>query len=98
MAHITSLERGLKRLLGLCPDLTLDARQIQLIIDGKQNQVIAEHRGTYVEVIETTDTVQTGVAITTDDDSVEFTVDINDDNSTESTGKSFSEYFKKQED
>lgn len=93
-----TLESGLKRLLGLCPDLTLDARQIQLIIDGKQNQVIAEHRGTYVEVIETIETVQTGVATTTDDDSVEFTIDTTDDNTTENTGKSFSEYFRKQED
>ena len=44
MVHITSLESGLGRLLRICPKLTLDPRAIQLIIDGKQNQVIHEHR------------------------------------------------------
>ena len=44
MVHITSLEGGLRRLLKLCPKLTLDPRAIQLIIDGKQNQVIFEHK------------------------------------------------------
>jgi len=40
----TTLSNGLKRLLRICPKLTLDPRAIQLIIDGKQNQVITEHR------------------------------------------------------
>lgn len=44
MVHITSLEKGLKRLLGLCPKITLDPRTIQLIIDNKQNQVILEYK------------------------------------------------------
>ena len=50
MANVT-LERGLKRLLGLCPEITLDPRAIQLIIDGKTSQVISEHRGNWVEPV-----------------------------------------------
>lgn len=46
---VNSLEGGLKRLLGLCPELTLDTRQIQLIVDGNKNQVISEYKGTWKE-------------------------------------------------
>lgn len=46
----TTLEAGLKRILGLCPDITLNSESIQEIIDGKINKVICEARGgTYVE-------------------------------------------------
>jgi len=46
MARVqTSLEDGLKRILGLCPDITLDPEAIQDIIDGKINKVICEARG-----------------------------------------------------
>jgi len=47
----TTIERGLKRLLGLCPEITLDPRAIQLIIDGKTSQVISEHKGNWVEPV-----------------------------------------------
>ncbi len=49
MTQVTSLEKGLARLLRICPDLTLNANAIQLIIDGKQNEVISKHKGTWVE-------------------------------------------------
>jgi len=46
----TSLESGLKRILGLCPDIILNPESIQDIIDGKINKVICEGRGNvYVE-------------------------------------------------
>ncbi len=46
---VKTLEGGLKRMLGLCPELTLDTRQIKLIIDGNKNQVISENKGTWKE-------------------------------------------------
>jgi len=46
MARVqTSLEDGLKRILGLCPDIVLDPEAIQDIIDGKINKVLCEARG-----------------------------------------------------
>lgn len=85
MAANTGLEDGLKRLLRICPTLTLDPRQIQLIIDGKKNQVISEHRGTYVEP----DTVEVNITQdTSEKDGIEFTIDTTKNNS-----KSFNEYF-----
>ncbi len=46
MARVnTSLEEGLKRILGLCPDIVLDPEAIQDIIDGKINKVLCEARG-----------------------------------------------------
>jgi len=49
MVHITSLEKGLKWILGRCPNITLTASDIQDIIDGKQNEVISKCRGTWVD-------------------------------------------------
>jgi len=46
---VTTIEDGLKRLLRLCPTIILDPISIQLIIDGKTNQVIAEHNGVFDE-------------------------------------------------
>lgn len=84
MAAITSLEKGLSRLLKLCPDLTLDARQIQLIIDGNQNRVIAEHKGTWVEP---TVSINEAPEIIYTQEVTEDVVDTSDNN------KSFNEYF-----
>lgn len=54
MVKVTSLEKGLKRLLGLCPDITLNPESIQDIIDGKINKVICEARGgTYDDTVYT---------------------------------------------
>jgi len=54
MAKITTLEDGLKRILGLCPDITLNPESIQEIIDGKINKVICEARGgTYDDTVYT---------------------------------------------
>ena len=66
MVHITTLEKGLKRLLGLCPNLTLDTESIQLIIDGKQNEVISKHKGTWKEP---------KIHITTDDEEIDKIVE-----------------------
>ena len=49
MTENKDMETGLARLLRICPDLTLDAESIQLIVDGKQNEVISKHKGTWVE-------------------------------------------------
>jgi len=50
-----TLQAGLKRILGLCPDITLNPESIQDIIDGKINKVICEARGNeYVENVYTT--------------------------------------------
>ncbi len=89
MANTDSkMQDGLKRLLKICPDITLDPRQIQLLIDGKRNRVISEYKGTYTK----SNTVEVNITQdTTEKDSLEFTIDT--DNS-----KSFNEYFTKQED
>ena len=49
MAIGTTLEKGLERLLGLCPDITLDTKAIKLLIDGDINRVIGEYKGTWKE-------------------------------------------------
>lgn len=42
----TILEDGLEQLLEQCPDITLDARSIKLIIEsGTFDQVISEYKG-----------------------------------------------------
>ena len=62
-----TLTGGLKRLLGLCPQLTLDPHAIQLIIDGKQNQVILEHKQSQ-KPTKTTVRVVAPKTVTVDDD------------------------------
>jgi len=49
MTENKEMESGLARLLRICPNLTLDTNAIQLIIDGKQNEVISRHKGKWVE-------------------------------------------------
>jgi len=81
-----TLSKGLKRIIGLCPDIVLTADDILLIIDGKLNEVLAKAKGTYVEPeehecdkcekpIEEEDETGASIAIDTQDD------------------KSFNEYF-----
>ncbi len=41
---MSDTEATLKRLVRLCPEIVLEKREIELIIDGKINQVISEHR------------------------------------------------------
>ncbi len=95
MARFTSVEVTLKRLLRLCPDISLSTSDIQLIIDGKLNEVISRHKGTYVEPVEEVSmgTVSTEeFTDTTSNDDVTVTTSFEDD-------KSFDEYFvTKQED
>lgn len=95
MARFTSVEETLKRLLRLCPDISLSTADIKLIIDGKINEVISRHKGTYVEPVEeiSMGTVSTEeFTDTTSNNDVTVTTNFEDD-------KSFDEYFvTKQED
>ena len=97
MARFTSVEVTLKRLLRLCPDISLSTSDIQLIIDGKLNEVISRHKGTYVEPVEeismgTVSTEEFTDVTTNNDNDVTVTTSFEDD-------KSFDEYFvTKQED
>ena len=100
MAKSTELTKGLSRLLKLCPELTLDPRSIQLIIDGKQNQVIAEYRGNEYIEDEVVKEIVMGTAIEEPvtesineiDATGSQTVDTNSYTET-NTDKSFNEYF-----
>ena len=98
MVHVTSLTKGLERLLRICPKLTLDPRAIQLIIDGKQNQVIAEHRNAQkprkiiVEATVPSISSTRNITINTTTASDNITVDIGTSVTTDE--KAFDEYFK----
>ena len=85
---VNSLEGGLKRLLGLCPELTLDTRQIKLIIDGNKNQVISEYKGTWKEP-EVVPTPEVKVEDKTEEEAVTTTVE------EASNDNDFEEYFEK---
>jgi len=94
MAKVTSLEAGLKRILGLRPDIILHPKDIQLIIDGNLNEVLNKTKRT-VKKEEETKTITT--TFTTDED----TTDSNDITTTFTndapieldTDKPFDEYF-----
>lgn len=87
MARSTEITVGLKRLLRLCPEIILDKRSIQLIIDGKQNQVILE----YNKNDSITDTIVEEIAEVVDN-TVVVTESINTETNDDSE-KSFNEYF-----
>jgi len=97
MAKVTSLEVGLKRILGLCPDIVLNPREIQLIIDGNINQVLCEARGNEWKGAE----VESEDTTTKDDQDNEVTVDLTEDSDDIDNGvsveaddnKSFNDYF-----
>lgn len=106
MAKNTSLEDGLSRLLKLAPNITLTPREIQLIIDGKMNQVISEYKlnpcGESCSTFTITDTSSGTTTVTTTpqitintDNTSDFTVKVEDYTTIDtSSEKSFDEYFK----
>ena len=102
MVQANELTSGLKRLLRLCPNITLDTRSIQLIVDGKINQVIAEYNK--VEIVEddiTTTTQSTDEIIETitysdSDSTINVDFEVKDEDYTVVDGnekKAFDEYF-----
>jgi hypothetical protein len=50
---MVELEPALKRLLKLCPDITLSPSDIQKLVDGKTNEVVSAYKnqGKPVEIV-----------------------------------------------
>lgn len=94
MPQVTSVEQSLKRMVTMCPDITLDKRAIQLIIDGNMNQVISE----YLEIAKTiadeavNSTITSSNEPTVSGENITWTGSI--DIKSTSLGQSFDEYFK----
>lgn len=86
MPEVTSVEKSLKRLITLCPDITLTPEYIRLIIDGNMNEVIARHRGTHKE--ETVEKVVEEFA-----EAVEDTPQPVIEDTSEEPERAFDEYF-----
>jgi len=98
MPNVTSVEDSMKRLLRLCPNITLDTRAIQLIVDGKMNQVMSEFR-TGKQVVEdviadyTTSTTESSTVSINESPEIIYTQEVTEDIKTEE--KPFGDYFKK---
>lgn len=54
---MSDTESTLKRLIRLCPEIVLEKRELELIIDGKINQVISEHKNEY-KVLDQTEEIR----------------------------------------
>jgi len=83
---VTTLEDGLTRLLRICPEIMLSSDDIQEIIDGNINKVIANYKQS--------DTLEVLDIISTANDSDVGEVTIEDDDSVTTIDKSFDDYFK----
>lgn len=91
-----SVEFAFKRLLRLCPDITLDNDAVKLIAEGDINQVIANHKRSNVivgidENESSTSTSDGDFTIVESVDNDYKTVEI--DTNTADDSKSFDEYF-----
>ena len=82
MPKMTSVEDSMKRLLRLCPNITLSTEQVQMIADGNMNGVIAIHNKADIIINRVNTNTQTTDEITSTAGN-NITID-----------KSFDEYFK----
>jgi len=97
MAKVTSLEAGLKRLLGLRPNIVLHPKDIQLIIDGKINEVLNKTSRYKLKIEPKEDTsinpLTTGLGYTDTSVATNTMIFTNDSTDTTKDDKSFGEYF-----